>query len=368
MSSGLIDTNNGVPPTLENSEAVLPPDGTAEHRWAVVLAGGDGTRLQSLTLEIAGDQRPKQFCSFFGGKTLLSQTRARLESLFHVDRELFVVTRSHETYYREELRNVDESRIIPQPLNRGTGVAVAVALVHILQRDPDAVVVLVPCDHYYSDDEAFRRAIGSVISSAEQYPDAIVLLGAEACYAEIEYGWIDAGSAISDTPVPLFRVNRFWEKPSVLQAQELLRRGCLWNTFVTAGRASTFLDVLCTGIPHVVLAINNAVVDNDLERAYQDIPAVDLSREVFAPQPHRLLAICDAKSGWTDLGSPARVMEILGRRSTHPTWWPEGRESVLLSVNSNRDHASRDDSGQDVTVARYRARESLNNDRQKRSI
>jgi hypothetical protein len=105
-----------------------------------------------------------------------------------------------------------------------------------------------------------------------------------------------------------------------------------------------------------------------LERAYQDIPAVDLSREVFAPQPHRLLAICEAKSGWTDLGSPARVLEILGRRNTHPTWWPEGRESVFLSANSNRDHASRDDSGQDVTGARYRARESLNNDRQKRSI
>jgi mannose-1-phosphate guanylyltransferase len=189
-------------------------------------------------------------------------------------------------------------------------------------------VVLVPCDHYYSDDEAFGHAIRSVISSAEQYPDAIVLLGAEARYAETEYGWIETGSAISDTPVPLFRVNRFWEKPSVLQAQELLRRGCLWNTFVTAGRASTFLDVLCTGIPHVVLAINNALADNELERAYQDIPAVDLSREVFAPQPHRLLAICDATSGWTDLGSPARVMEILGRRNTHPTWWPEGRESV----------------------------------------
>jgi len=333
MSSGLIDTNSGVAPALKNFPAVLPPDGTAGHRWAVVLAGGDGTRLRDLTLKIAGDQRPKQFCSFFGGETLLTQTRARLESLFHVDRELFVVTRSHETYYREELRNVDESRIIPQPLNRGTGVAVAVALVHILQRDPDAVVVLVPCDHYYSDNEAFGRAIGSVILSAEQNPGAIVLLGAEARYAEIEYGWIEAGSAISDTPVPLFRVNRFWEKPSVLQAQELLRQGCFWNTFVTAGRASAFLDVLCTGIPHVVLAINNALADNDLERAYQDIPAVDLSREVFAPQPHRLSVICDATSGWTDLGSPARVMEILGRRSTPPNWVARGtRISARSSV------------------------------------
>src|ERR1700719_4219052 len=173
MSSGLIDTTTGVPPALENSPAVLPPDETAGHRWAVVLAGGDGTRLQSLTLKIAGDQRPKQFCSFFGGETLLTQTRARLESLFHVDRELFVVTRSHETYYREELRNVEDSRIIPQPLNRGTGVAAAVALLHILQRDADAVVVFVPCDHYYSDTEAFGRAVRSAISGAEQNPNSI---------------------------------------------------------------------------------------------------------------------------------------------------------------------------------------------------
>jgi mannose-1-phosphate guanylyltransferase len=347
MSSGLIDTNNGVPPTLEHSQAVLPPDGMAEHRWAVVLAGGDGTRLQSLTLEIAGDRRPKQFCSFFGGETLLTQTRARLESLFHADRELFVVTRSHETYYREELRNVDESRIISQPLNRGTGVAVAVALAHLLQRDPDAVVVIVPCDHYYSDDEGFGRAIRSVVSSAEQYPDAVVVLGVEARYAEIEYGWIEVGSAISDTLAPLFRVNRFWEKPSMLQAQELLRRGCLWNTFVTAGRASTFLDVLCAEVPNVVLAINRALADNELEAAYRVMPAVDLSRQVFAPQPHRLLIVRDVTSGWADLGSPSRVMEILARNNIHPAWLREEHKS-LLHTDSYWNRASPDGGGRDT--------------------
>src|ERR1700676_1500396 len=169
----------------------MPSVGKSRHRWAVVLAGGDGTRLQSLTLKIAGDSRPKQFCSIFGGESLLTQTRARLESLFHVDRELFVVTRAHETYYRDELRNVDESRIIPQPLNRGTCVAVAVALLHILQRDADAVVVFVPCDHYYSDTEAFGRAIRSAISGAEQYQDSIVVVGTEPHYAEDEYGCIE---------------------------------------------------------------------------------------------------------------------------------------------------------------------------------
>jgi mannose-1-phosphate guanylyltransferase len=292
----------------------------SRHRWAVVLAGGDGTRLQSLTLKIAGDSRPKQFCSIFGGESLLTQTRARLESLFQVDRQLFVVTRAHETYYREELRNVDDSRIISQPLNRGTGVAVALALLYLLQRDADATVAFVPCDNYYADARAFGRAIRSAFSGAEQYPDSIVVLGVKAHYAEVEYGWIEFGSAISHAPTPLLRVNRFWEKPSLRQARALLRRGCLWNTFVTVGRASTFIDLLCSQVPDVVLSLNKALAGDELEAAYRPLPAVDLSRQVLARQPHRLLAVRDTTSGWADLGSPCRVTDTLARNNIQPAW------------------------------------------------
>src|SRR5258708_21315628 len=121
--------------------------------------------------------------------------------------------------------------MVGERLNGGTGVAVAVALLHILQRDADAVVVFVPCDHYYSDTEAFGRAVRSAISGAEQNPNSIVILGAEAHYAEVEYGWIELGSAISDAPVPLLRGNRFWEKPSLSQARAPLCRGFLSTTF-----------------------------------------------------------------------------------------------------------------------------------------
>ncbi len=151
MSSDLSQARSAVRTPVEEAPVVMLSAQGSRHRWAVMLAGGDGTRLQSLTLKTAGDSRPKQFCSIIGGESLLSQTQVRVESLIHADRQLFVVTRSHETYYREELRNVDDSRIIQQPMNRGTGAAVAVALLHILQRDADAVVVFVPCDHYYSD-------------------------------------------------------------------------------------------------------------------------------------------------------------------------------------------------------------------------
>ncbi len=230
------------------------------------------------------------------------------------------MTRAHETYYREELRNVDDSRIISQPLNRGTGVAAALALLHILQCDGDAVVVFVPCDHYYSDGGAFGRAIRSAVYGAEQYPDSIIVLGAEAHYPEVEYGWIEQGPVLSDAPVPLLRVNRFWDKPPLPQARALLRRGCFWNTFVTVGRANTFLDLLCSEVPNLVLSINKALAENELEAAYRLMPAVDFSHHVLAPQPHRLLAVCDTKSGWADLGSPARVIDILARNNIQPAW------------------------------------------------
>jgi mannose-1-phosphate guanylyltransferase len=288
-----------------------------------MLAGGDGTRLQSLTLKIAGDSRPKQFCSIIGGASLLAQTRARLEPLVHSDRELFVVNRSHEIYYRHELRDVDTSRIIAQPLNRGTGVAVAVAVLHILRRDPDALVVFVPCDHHYSDDDECGRVIRSAISGAEQFPDSVVLVGAKAHYPEVEYGWIEPGSTIEHAPTPIMHVVRFWEKPSFSQAEALLRSGCLWNTFLTVGLAKTFFDLICSQIPDVVLSLSNALAKSGLEAAYTLMPSVDLSRHVLAPQPRRLLAIPDTGSGWTDLGSPTRVMDVLARNNIRPAWLRE---------------------------------------------
>src|SRR4051794_39925562 len=76
------------------------------HRWAVVLAGGDGTRLQQLTRLITGDARPKQFCPLFGDKSLLTHTRDRIAPLIPQEQTLFVLSRAHEAYYRSDLADV----------------------------------------------------------------------------------------------------------------------------------------------------------------------------------------------------------------------------------------------------------------------
>lgn len=300
----------------------------SRNHWAVLLAGGDGVRLQDLTRRITGDSRPKQFCCITGGSSLTRQTRARLQPLFQRDRQVFVVSRAHEEYYREDLRNTEECCLIEQPANRGTGIAILLALVQILERDPDAIVSFFPCDHHYADDDSFRFTIKSGLASVERCPHSILIVGAQAEYPEIDYGWIEPGPGVLHAgPVPLRQVRRFWEKPTSVRARALFRSGCLWNTFVSAGRAATFLDLL-SEFPEAVLSITRAVEKNNLDPAYRVLPPLDFSRDILEAQPHKLLVLKDGSSGWADLGSPARVLRTLARTGLSPEWF---READILS-------------------------------------
>jgi mannose-1-phosphate guanylyltransferase len=291
------------------------------HFWAVLLAGGDGIRLRELTVRIVGDYRPKQFCPIVGTESLLSQTRARLDPLFSGDRQVFVVSCAHERYYSKELADAEDSIVIAQPMNRGTAVGIIAALVQIRQADPNAVVGFFPCDHYYSDDGSFRSIVRSAAAGAAEFPRSLVIVGAKAEYAETEYGWIEPGLPVRETQAnPLCRVTRFWEKPALPQARALLQSGCLWNTFVTVGCAATFFKLVCSEVPDVVRSVACALADNELAPTYARLPNVDFSRDILSHQAKRLLVLRDSGSGWADLGSPDRVLGLLGKAIDRPAW------------------------------------------------
>jgi mannose-1-phosphate guanylyltransferase len=127
---------------------------------------------------------------------------------------------------------------------------------------------------------------------------------------------------------PLCRVNRFWEKPALHQARVLLRSGCLWNTFVTIGSAATFLDLICSEVPDVVLSVTRALGDNDLAPTYARLPNVDFSRDILAHQAKRLLVLRDSGSGWADLGSPNRVLGLLAGNVDQPAWFRQTKRSL----------------------------------------
>jgi mannose-1-phosphate guanylyltransferase len=180
-------------------KATLPSVSNGQAHCAVVLAGGNGTRLQSLTLKISRYLRPKQFCGIFGGESLLSRTWQRLRPLFGSDHTIFVFTMAHERFHREELPRAENSLRFVQPENRGTAVGITAAILGIIRSDIDAIMALFPCDHYNRGDDAFALTIRSAMAFAEEHPTSLILLGAQAHYQEVEYGWIEPGrrSAVS---------------------------------------------------------------------------------------------------------------------------------------------------------------------------
>ncbi len=306
-----------------------------QQRWAIVLAGGDGTRLQGLTRKIDGDSRPKQFSRIFGDRSLLSHTRERLKPIFGAHRLMFAVTKEHESFYTEELADIDRSCVLEQPANRGTGVAIIAALLQLLEYEDDAIVGIFPSDHYYADNAAFMAIVNSAIKVSSEHDDSIVLIGAKPEWPEVEFGWIEPGVLLTNgTRTPLFGVSRFCEKPRLAEARSLMRKGGLWNTFITIGRASAFLKLLSATVLPAMTSIAEAVARRNLDSVYNEIEAIDFSKHVLSREPGGLLVMADHTSGWADLGNQARVIDTLDRNNTEPDWLRKMRRSdVAAQVN-----------------------------------
>lgn len=298
-----------------------------QERFAVILAGGDGSRLKSLTRVITGDERPKQFCPILNNETLLDVTRKRIELKVQPENVYYSLTQKHEFYYRILLSDTKKANLIVQPENKGTAPAILYSLMRLATQNPEATVAFFPSDHYFSDDELLMEQIEKGFGIADTEKKFIILLGIEADKAETSYGWIEPID--SDLTKSVSQVKRFWEKPSFESAQNLFLKGCLWNSFIMIGKVSTFLEIIKRELPNLyrMFKASEAAFETFAERQviqtlYNWINEVNFSSEVLEKCTKELYVMRVSNVTWSDWGEPQRVLGTLSSLGVKMAWMP----------------------------------------------
>lgn len=291
------------------------PSKSDGHTWALMLAGGEGSRLRSLTTTKSGITVPKQFCSLSGRGSLLDATLRRARSIVDAQRVCVVVTAHHRCWWEAPLRDLPSSHVVVQPLNKGTANGILLPLLHILEEDADARVIILPSDHHVRREDILQDAALRALRALRDESCGIVLLGAAPERPDEELGYIVPGSRCGEH---VYEVADFVEKPSQAEAARLMGRGGLWNVFIIAARARALLaaferehSYIVHEAQRLVRARRDGQIDGEIERFYEALPQLDFSRHVAQTDPTRLRVLRVPRCGWSDLGTPLRVREVL---------------------------------------------------------
>lgn len=272
--------------------------------WAVVPAGGSGTRLWPLSRST----RPKFLVPLLGDRSLLQTTVERLAPLAGPQRTIIVCGMAHAPEVARQLLHLPADHIIVEPSPRGTGPAVGLAAALIARRDPDAVMGSFAADHHVRDPAAFERAVRTAVSAASA--GWLATLGIPATRPGTGYGYIErTGEIVAATDEgAAYRAARFVEKPDHARATEFVASGRFcWNTGMFVWSVRVFLAELARLQPELAAGLT-AIADvwgiPDAERTLAEIwptlPAVSVDSGVLERADR--LAVVPVEMGRADVG------------------------------------------------------------------
>ena len=306
--------------------------------WVVVLAGGDGQRLRGALVRGRQVDRPKQFCRFSEAESLLERTLQRARRVADSSRIVVAVREDHRCWWPSQLNQLPGENVLAQTDNRGTAVAILHALVHVLRKDSNPTVVILPSDHGVAVETVLLESIGLAARVAKRSRKHLVLLGAAPEHPETEYGWILPKGEIT---AGARDVERFVEKPEPRLAAELLAAGALWNTFVCASSGQALLELYEKSQPLMLHRYLDVLAAQDADQLagrtlFRALPCVDFGRDVLQSAAGHLRVLRVPPCGWTDLGTPNRVDQWLEQFCMRPTVAAMDRGEALVSMSPSR--------------------------------
>ncbi|RNC65836.1 MAG: mannose-1-phosphate guanylyltransferase [Desulfuromonadales bacterium] len=281
--------------------------------YVVILAGGSGTRFWPLSRKL----HPKQLMSVFGGKSMLQRTVERVVPLN--PKRILVVTnhlQAEETRRQLEYLRGVRVEVIEEPLGRNTAPAICLAATLIAQHDPEAVMAVLPADHYIRDEEAFSATVLRAREAARN--GYLVTLGIAPDRPETGYGYIEADTELrGDGPYP---VRRFVEKPDRERALEFLSAGNFyWNSGMFLWRADVILDRIAVHMPELAKAFSGIAFSPDIWEPADLAPQVEAvyamiegeSIDYGVMEKAEDVVVIPAAFGWSDVGSWSALPEVM---------------------------------------------------------
>jgi mannose-1-phosphate guanylyltransferase len=274
--------------------------------YAVILAGGSGTRLWPRSRT----NRPKQFLDLISDRTMIQQTVDRLLPILPPERICFIVGRHHEAELRRQLPAIPAENIYLEPCARGTGPCVGLAAMYLRRRDPNATMVSLHADHYIEHEDSFREALGVSYEIASR--GMLVTMGATPTYPETGYGYIERGEPIpAPDGHPVFRIARFREKPDRATAERMIASGrYYWNTGMFTWRLDTIMSAFERWMPEFAQQL--ATIESDstrLEPVWGQIRNETIDRGIMERADNSAVVSIDI--GWNDIGSWATLYDLL---------------------------------------------------------
>ncbi|MGB5981486.1 MAG: mannose-1-phosphate guanylyltransferase [Nonlabens sp.] len=273
-----------------------------EHRYAVIMAGGVGSRFWPVSKQ----SFPKQFHDMLGiGKSLLQMTFDRLEKIIPAENILVLTNADYVELVKDQLPSILDQNIVAEPAMRNTAPCILLAALKIKKNDPDAVMIVAPSDHYIQNEQLFHENVLTAFDFCNSNRNALMTLGIRPTSPNTGYGYIEYEK--SDEQV--HKVSQFREKPDLQTAQEFLDAGnYLWNAGIFIWSVAGVESAFAKAQPQLHLLFSNGipVYNGSEEQAWLEenySKAENISVDYAIMESSDEVYVIAAKFLWNDLGT-----------------------------------------------------------------
>lgn len=283
-----------------------------EHAYAVIMAGGGGTRLWPVSRK----NKPKQLLPLLGEETLLQSTVARLSSLFPPERILIVTVTDQVPEIRNQVPSIPDENYLIEPSPRGTASVVGLAATILHKRDPQASMAILPSDHHIRNIDLFDYLMRTAFDVAKS--GYLVTLGITPTFPSTAYGYIQQGAPSQEKfNYPVYNVKKFIEKPDEKTAQQLIRTGDhSWNSGMFVWRTEQIMAEFARQMPDLYAVLTSIAEAGPSEReaviqtVWKDLKVETIDYAIME-KAEKVAVLPASGLGWNDVGSWDSLFDVL---------------------------------------------------------